>query len=167
MTDLNLFSDPTPTASAVDARATAGNAVTADPVTGTAVTGNGAAGDLTAVLTLGDHTTATRPPPGEPAVPEEIEFGVAGVARGNRLRALRSPASWAPVRRFRASRWVCLPHPSHGQPRPPARRPPASRLRGTFWGCLMCWWWGCGPSAVSALRSACVWWGAVRRVWRR
>ena len=82
MTDPNLFSDPIPTASAVDARATAGNAVTADPVTGTAVTGNGAAGDLTAVLTLGDHTTATRPPPGEPAVPEEIEFGVAGVARG-------------------------------------------------------------------------------------
>ena len=76
MTDPNLFSDPTPTASAVDARAAAGNAVTGDPVTGTAVTG-----DPTAVLTPGDHTTATRPPAGEPADREQIELGVAGVVR--------------------------------------------------------------------------------------
>ena len=49
MTDLSLFSVPTPPASAVDAPAAAGKAVT---------------GDLTAVFMLEDHTTATRPASG-------------------------------------------------------------------------------------------------------
>ena len=71
MTDPNLFSNPTPTASPADARAAAGNAVTGNPVTGNGAAGNTVAGDPvagdpTAALTPGDHTTATRPPAGEP-----------------------------------------------------------------------------------------------------
>ena len=86
MTDPNLFSDPTPTASAADVRAAADIAVMGDPATGTAVTGNGAAGnvvtgDPTAALTPGDHTTATRPAAGAPASREQIELGVAGFVR--------------------------------------------------------------------------------------
>ena len=77
MTDLNLFSDPTPTASAADARAAAGNAVAGDPATGDPVAGN-----PLAALTPGDHTTATRPVAGEQAARELIELAVAGVVRG-------------------------------------------------------------------------------------
>ena len=92
-------------------------------------------------LTLGDHTTATRPPAGAPATREQIELcgWSPALSEGNRFRALRPSAPWPPVRRIRPSRRACLPHSSHGQLRPPTRRPPASRPRGTFWGRWMCW----------------------------
>ena len=72
MTDLNLFSDPTPTAAAVDACAVADIAVTGDPVAGNTVTGDPVTGDpVTGDPVTGDPVTGD-PVTGDPVTGDPV-----------------------------------------------------------------------------------------------